>query len=99
MKGKDQWSATAKTILGAWACMALGHIEILELVVLLLATPFLFLGYVRTRRLQPYLQNAGLQSLGRFFLLYGIASVIRFGFTVVAIVAGRSDAVWLADPV
>ncbi|MFA5944314.1 MAG: hypothetical protein WC876_07610 [Candidatus Thermoplasmatota archaeon] len=79
--------------------MAFGHLEALELSVLLLATPFLFLGYVRTRRLQPYLQNAGLQSLGRFFLLYGIASVIRFGFTVVAIAAGQSDAVQLADPV
>ncbi len=99
MKGKDDWSATAKTLLPAWACMAVGHIEVLELVVLLLATPFLFLGYARTRRLQPYLQNTGLQSLGRFFLLYGIASVIRFGFTVVAILAGRSDAALLADPV
>lgn len=79
--------------------MALGHLELVELVVLLLATPFLFVGYARTRRLQPYLATPGLQALGRFFLLYGIASVIRVAFALVAIAAGRSGAAWLADPV
>jgi hypothetical protein len=79
--------------------VALGHLQILELAVLLLTTPFLFLGYVRTRRLQPYLGTTGLQALGRFFLLYGLASLIRFGFAVVAMVAGASHATLLADPV
>lgn len=95
----DHWSATAKTPDPAWVAVALGHLEVMELAVLLLATPFLFLGYVRTRRLQAYIATPGLQALGRFFLFYGIASVIRFGFTLVAFVAGRSDVALLADPV
>lgn len=99
MKGKDQWSATPKSAVAPWPAVALGHLQVLELVVLLLVTPFLFVGYARTRRLQPYLTAPGLQALGRFFLLYGIASVIRFGFTLVALATGHHDVSLLADPV
>lgn len=98
MKGKDLSSATPKSAVAPWPAVPLGHLQVLELLVLLLVTPFLFVGYTRTRRLQPYLAAPGLQALGRFFLLYGIASLIRFGFTIAALVAGR-DAALLADPV